>query len=497
MAASIVMSDAMAEAADHRAAAVVHAAIDAQGGEQALRAIHNVRFEATGYRSMVEQSERPEGPYVTEFDRIAELHDLAGHRFRRALSFQVPPFPDTIVDTLLLSDGVGMRQADENMSAANAMLVQQMEEALALSPERLLLTALDAPDLHLETDTKLHGITHHVVAFNFAGAPVRIYLNANALVPTMVESSGAAAHSGYWSYLGDVTMRTWYTFWSLQKGAIHYPMQWNSERNGLPDRMLVISKLTVDGEIAAAELTIPDEVRAQAPARARLGDLEALPLGSPNRPAIEVESGVILIPGSWNVTLVKQSDGVVVIEAPISSGYSARVIEEAGRRFPGLAIKAVVLTSDSWPHLAGIREYVARGIPVYALDLNRPILERVIDDRRTSKPDALARAPRKPLFHIVSSKTTLGTGLNRLQLYPLRGATTERQMLVYFPGHRLLYGSDAFQKSSDTEYFTPQSVSEVVAAVERNDLGVTRFYMMHVEPTPWSELAGVLKRASQ
>jgi hypothetical protein len=144
-----------------------------------------------------------------------------------------------------------------------------------------------------------------------------------------------------------------------------------------------------------AGLAIPDEVRTQAPARARSGDLESLPLGSPNRPALEIVPGVVFIPGSWNVTLVKQSDGVVVIEAPISSGYSAKVIEEAGRHFPGDPIKAVVTTSDSWPHLAGIREYVARGIPVYALDLNREILERVIGDHRMSKPDALARGPQK------------------------------------------------------------------------------------------------------
>ena len=163
-------------------------------------------------------------------------------------------------------------------------------------------------------------------------------------------------------------MRTWYSSWSMEKGGIHYPMQWNSERNGMPDRMLVISKLTLNGAIDQAELEIPEDIRAGAPARARSGDLETLPLGIPSRPASEIVPGIAFIPGSWNVTLVKQSDGVVIIEAPISSGYSAKVMEEAARRFPGAAIKAVITTSDAWPHLAGIREYVARGIPVYALD---------------------------------------------------------------------------------------------------------------------------------
>jgi pimeloyl-ACP methyl ester carboxylesterase len=478
---------ATAVAPDQTAETVVRAAIAAQGGEQALRALRHVEFDAVGYRNMVEQSERPEGPYLTEFDRTLELHDLALSRFRRTLEFTVPPFPETR-DTIVLANGVGMRLSGENKSAANSTLVQQMQESLALSPERVLLTALDARNLHLEPDTMLHGIAHRVLVFDLNDAPVKVYLNSNAMLPTAVDTSGTMAHSGYFSYLGDVTMRTWYSSWSLQKGGIHYPMQWNIERNGLPDRMLVISKLAFDGTFDEAGLVIPEEVRAQAPARARSGDLESLPLGLPNRPAVEIVPGVVLIPGNWNVTLVKQRDGIVVIEAPISSGYSAKVIEEAGRRFPSVPIKAVVTTSDSWPHLAGIREYVARGIPVYGLDLNREILERVIGDRRTSKPDALSRAPKEAVFHFVSSKSTLGAGSNRLELYPLRGITSERQMMVDFPEHRLLYGSDAFQKISGSEYFTPQTVGEVIGAVEREHLAVDRFFMMHVDPTRWSQL---------
>jgi len=38
------------------------------------------------------------------------------------------------------------------------------------------------------------------------------------------------------------------------------------------------------------------------------------------------------------------------------------------------------------------------------------------------------------------------------------GQTTERQMMVYFSEHQLLYGSDPFQKITDIQYFTPQTV---------------------------------------
>ena len=182
--------------------------------------------------------------------------------------------------------------------------------------------------------------------------------------------------------------------------------------------------------------------------------------------------------------MVKQSDGIVVIEAPIASGYSAKVIAEAERRWPGVPVKAVISTSDSWPHIAGVGEYVARRIPVYVLDLNLAILQRLVDAPRTWYPDLLAQSPRKPDFRVVSDKVVLGDGPNRLEFYPLRGETSERQMMVYFPQHKLLYGSDPFQKDESGRYFYPQTVWEVKRAVAREKLQVDTFFMMHVGPTP-------------
>jgi hypothetical protein len=109
-----------------------------------------------------------------------------------------------------------------------------------------------------------------------------------------------------------------------------------------------------------------------------------------------------------------------VLEAPISSGYSARLIAEAERRFPGV-----------------------------------PIME----------------------------------------IYPIRGETSEGQMMVYFPEHKLLYGSDVFQKLPDGKYFYDQTISEVAAAVEREHLAVETFFMMHMGLTPWQDALKELQTA--
>ena len=61
-------------------------------------------------------------------------------------------------------------------------------------------------------------------------------------------------------------------------------------------------------------------------------------------------------------------------------------------------------------------------------------------------------------------------------------------MMVYFPAHKLLYGSDPFQKDGAGNYFYPETVWELKHAVEREKLQVDTFFMMHMGPTPWTDL---------
>src|SRR5882757_197823 len=348
---------------------ILHDALQAQGGEQKLRAVRNVQWTLAGYRDEVEESERPEGPYVIEFDSTKEVHDFQHGRYLSLTDASVYPV-FTFTRGSLATNDVAVRIMNGKKVAGSPEQLRVAHERLALSPERILLTALDASDVHLEPDTVLQSVPQNVAVFSLDGAPVRVFLNAYTHLPTAVDYSGPMAHTGFWAYLGDVTSRTWYSFWWLAKGGIRLPMQWNIEGNGLRDQMVVVKTLLLNAELKEEDFAIPDDLRVQYLPLAKSTSPEDIPLGTPSEPAIEVRPGIIFIPGRWNVTLVRQEDGIVVLEAPISSGYSAKVIAEAHRHFPGQIIKAVITTSDSWPHLAGVRQFVAEGIPIYALDLN-------------------------------------------------------------------------------------------------------------------------------
>ncbi len=177
---------------------------------------------------------------------------------------------------------------------------------------------------------------------------MRIFLNAETHLPTAVEWSSAYPADTFWSIWGDVTTRIYYSFWWLQNG-IHYPLQADIVRNGLPDRTITITKLEFNPSVPTDEFAISAETRAAfAPRAQRTADDR-----SPGEKTVELAPGIVLIPGAWNTTLVRQDDGVVVLEAPISSGYSAKVMAVAQSKFPGMPIKAVISTSDSWPHIGG------------------------------------------------------------------------------------------------------------------------------------------------
>jgi hypothetical protein len=465
---------------------VVREAIRQMGGEDKLRALRGVHFKAASYRNALEQSERPEGPYIVEYDEISESRDLEHTRWKQEVEINVQVQP-AVKFKVVVADGAASREFSGQTIPASRDQLQEAEEALEICPERLLLTASAAPDLHLESDTVLQTVPNRVVAFTWKDAPVRLFLNAYTYLPTAVEWKRAYPGDTFWGTWGDVTTRVYYSLWWLYPGGIHYPRQWDTFRNNLPERVVTISELDLNPTFAADDFAISADARASFAKRIN-STIDDRPLGLPNQPAVELAKDVVFIPGAWNTTLVKQSDGIVVIEAPISSGHSTKVIAEAEGRWPGVPVKAVISTSDSWPHIAGVREYVARGIPVYALDLNLPILQRLVDAPRTSSPDLLAKSPRNADFRSVSDKVVVGDGPNRLELYPLRGETSERQMMVCFPQRKLLYGSDPFQKDESGAYFYPQTVWELKRAVEREKLQVDTFFMMHMGPTPWSDL---------
>jgi hypothetical protein len=487
----LVQRSSIADQATPKASATawVARAAEALGGEQKLRSIGAVEISGVSMWHQREQSERPEGPWFASFSDFTDVRNFRADAVRRTARTRGFSSPDWIdnkewsdASTTLVTGDVGLRSQNGAMTAAETP-PDLGALPLALGPEHVVLTARDAADLHAESDVVRDGYAHHVVAFTAGDARVRLFLNVPSLLPKAVEITRARPYDVFWAPWGDVTQRVTFGLWTLEPEGVVYPRLWEFSTGNQPDGTIEITRVRVNPPLGASDFAIPDDARQRLIAGRRL--VADTPFGMPQRPAHEIVPGIVLVPGSWNVVEIKQDDGIVVIEGPLTSNYSAKAIDDARQRFGSAPIKAVISTSDSWPHIGGLREYVARGIPIYALDLNIPILKRLFAARFDSSPDALMKRPRPPVLHVVAGKTVVGSGQNQLVIYPFRTASGERQMMVYWPADRLLYTSDLFT-IRDAFVFLPQQVAEATEAAAREHLDVATAFGMHYDATPWT-----------
>lgn len=477
------------------AADAIQQAIAAVGGENRLTSIKSLKFETIGHEWALEQSERPEGPWLAQYVQGTELRDPSGERLRRQTQRRNWSFPGWTPDpplTLIVAGGIAARTNGQQWRPGGPPDLEDALDTFALAPERVLLTARAAKDLALGPPSELQGVAQHVLTFTWRNRPVTLYLNAWTHRLTMLQIV-RDDRFGIW---GDVTEQRFYSWWDLQKGLWH-PRQITVHWNGLPLRDTSAMSWTVDAPIDEAAFAIPEDTAAAfTKMKDRPFGLSTIRLDESK--VIEIAPDVVLLAGAWNVLLVRQPDGVVVFEGPISSGYSEAVIAAAGKRFPGAPIKAVITTSDAWPHIGGMREYVARKIPVYALDLNVPILDRLMKATRTNDPDTLSRQPAAPQWRPVSSTTTIGEGNLRIQLMPVRGELGERMMVAYIPGLKLAYSSDLIQPGQKGGFFMPGMLTEVTAAFARENVGTpVQVVGMHLTPTPWKEIEAAVSGALQ
>lgn len=472
---------------------LVRSTLEAMGGESKLRQLSNVSIEGIGHTYYVEQSERPTGPFIVAYQQIKELRDLKALCLRQTIETRRVQNNQWTASTSIVSDNVAAVESGGKTFPGSIVQVQITNQRIALAPERIFFTALEAKDLRLDKDTVMQSVPQHVVKFTWQNIPVTVYLNAYTNLPTAVETLSASPYEHFWSVWGDFTTRVFYTYWSLMPGGIHYPYQWDTERNGYPLESFAVTNLKFNDDLKSDNFAISDDIRQQFQARPVV-KIDDLPLGRTDRPIVELADGIVEIPGRWYSTIVRQKDGIVIMESPISSGYSIKVMDEAKRRFPGVPIKAVITTADAFPHFGGIREYAAEGIPIYALDLNVPLLERMISAPFKFYPDELERKPRKPNFKLVSKKTIVGEGVNRMELYPIKTETGERMMMIYFPEHKLLYASDMVQRRQDGTFFMPQYLSEVIQAVNRENLPVENIIAMHTGKTAYAEIKSVVEK---
>ncbi len=458
--------------------ACLEQSLTAMGGRAKLEAIRSLQLDAISHTALMEQSYR-QAPFITSYERDRVMLDFTGSRVRTDAHGIWPESDLNEAESdnvLIATPHGGVYHGKEGDSPCSRSDLESTREQLALSPTRALLTALAAGELHYAPSQVLRDTEHTVVTFTWEGQPVSLVLNRFNHLPDAIETR--ARFNDFWYYWGEVVQRTYWDNWRYIQG-VSYPSNQVIERNGALWSSIQALDVRFNAQIAEADFAMDAKAAAQSTATKGW----ERPFSAAKK--TELAPGIDLYQGSWNTTLVHLASGVVILETPISETFTRGIFEEAARRYPGEKVMAVLLTSDSWPHVGGLRYDAHSGAPLYVLDLNVPLLKRLL-----SAPPVIDG--RTVDFRVLSGKESLGTGDNRMELYPLRGASTERQYMVYFPGRHLLYASDTLVMNANHTLYDPQLMHEVRQAVEREHLSVETVYAMHEGPTPWRDVVALL-----
>jgi len=211
----------------------------------------------------------------------------------------------------------------------------------------------------------------------------------------------------------------------------------------------------------------------------------------------ELGANVFALPGQWFVHWIIQDDGIVVIEAPLSSSYSKSTISYLREIYPKKPIKGVVIASDAYPHLAGVREYVANEIPIYVHKNNEELLNRIINALYISDPDSQSKLNKKPIYRFVDAKTSIESAIGPINIYPINGSAGSKMLMLEVETLKWLYAADLVQKLGDGRFFMPQYLTEIKVAIEVNNIKTRKVSAMHTLPVEWKEILDYLEAYSK
>ena len=458
--------------------ALVQRAVNAMGGESALRALASTNFEYNSAAFGIGQEETPGSPAraTLSFGRI--VTDYRG--MRRVTTQELRAVTGVITrQRRVLAGGIGMTESNGVQTPDAPPAVAAGSADIRFLPDRLLLGALDNPGaLTTLAPRTFRGELMPGVRYANGADTVALWfdrLNGLLVVAERVTEDGV---------LGDRRNTAMYTRWADVAG-IKLPREIDSEANGRLVAHTVITSASINGTMDEALLGIPDSIsqRAQRAAATPAAIVVTLVEVGPNVWRAEGQSHHSLV--------VKQGNGLLVVEMPQTAARSKAVLDTLRSRFPGLPVRMAVNTHHHWDHSGGVREYLAQGIPVVTHRRNVGFLRNVATAKKSVAPDALTRGRRVPLISAAGDTMSIGTGDTRVELIELPNTHVEGMLAVYVPSLRALFVADVIQPGPG---MSPVGSREVMALVKARGITVDRVVGAHAGIVPWSDVVAAAAR---
>lgn len=208
-------------------------------------------------------------------------------------------------------------------------------------------------------------------------------------------------------------------------------------------------------------------------------------LASPPPDTVRISANTFLIKNVRYTETVTFIDGTVyLLDATLGEERARQDAAWIEKLFPGQHPVVVVVTDLAWPHIAGVRYWVARGATMVSHRMSETFLKRVIEHKWTPAPDLLEQTRTKTQFKFVKVDSALALANGRLQLYAIDGISSEGAVMAFLPNERFLWAGDYIQTNTEPSAYA----TEVWKAAKRVGIAPERTAAQHLPVTPWRQI---------
>src|SRR4051812_49428436 len=455
-------------AASGDAAAILHRAALATGMTELSGRVVHINFVDITQHDY--ESDRTYPPYLMQASRIEEWYDPATGADRLTTT-------ESVIGTYNFPGATSLGGRDASFSVRDTTLTPSPDLHASLAATRplnvwaLLNDWVTSPDVHVVQRCEYRGYPRIVLVRRGDAGDERLYIDLKSDYPVAMERD---ENHYLW---GQRRVEYVYATWS-RSGPAHLPGGVTRMVDGFAEVTRAVGDIRIVSRDSAPSLALPV-------VSAPMARTVAAFLDPTNPDTIRVSpTTVILRNRGYAETVTLAHDTVFVFDATQGEQRARLDSIWISKLFPGKHAIAVIVTDLAWPHISGVRYWVANGATIISHRLSGDFLEQVVARRWTATPDELEkrRASARMRFVPVADSLTLGGGA--LKLFAIDGAASEGALAVYVDRDRFLWASDYIQTLEQPS----QYADEVVAAVNRMRLQPSRVAAEHLPLTPWERV---------
>lgn len=275
---------------------------------------------------------------------------------------------------------------------------------------------------------------------------------------------------------GQVHVEYVWTNWDdTEDGGARYPQTAFRMVDGAADLAFTVTSAAVLPADSAPRLSVPDTALALPARTAAFANPEA-----PDTVRVGPRA-YLLVTRAYTTGAVLLRDTVFLLDATLSEARARLDSTMVAQLFPGRHPVVLVVTDLAWPHIGGVRFWVANGATIVTHRAARGFLQRVLDRRWTLEPDLFEtrRGRIRPTFRTVGDSLVLAGG--ELVLHAIDGVASEVALMGWLPAERFLWPGDYIQNTRAPSGYA----REVLAATRRVGISPERFAAQHVRLASW------------